>query len=190
MIDNSFVIVTGLPASGETTLARELAAHLELPLIDKDVILESLYDSLGVGDHSWRHRLSRAADDILLALAAEAGRAVLVNWWHHDTAPGRLHQLDAHLVEVFCDCPAPVVAERFRTRKRHPGHLDQDLTLEQIHDRVTAWASHPGPLSLGGPVRTIDTSRPVDSGSVARELRPLLSTPPEPAASPCQARAR
>ncbi|MFJ3520398.1 hypothetical protein [Streptomyces sp. NPDC090131] len=64
------------------------------------MILESLYDSLGIGDHAWRCRLSRASDDTLFALAADAGRAVLVNWWHRDTAPARLRQLDAHLVEA------------------------------------------------------------------------------------------
>ncbi|MFD6892851.1 AAA family ATPase [Streptomyces sp. NPDC059957] len=144
MRDNSFVILTGLPASGKSTVARGRAAELDLPVIDKDVILESLYDSLGVGDHAWRHRLSRAADDILFALAADAA----------------------------------LVAERFRTRKRHPGHLDQDLTLKQIHDRVSAWASHPGPLDLGGPVRTIDTSHQVDINSLAREIRVLLSHTP------------
>lgn len=177
---SSFVVLTGLPASGKSTLARGLAAHLDLPVLDKDVILESLYESLGVGDHSWRHRLSRAADDILFALAADAGRAVLVNWWHRDTSPGRLHQLDAHLVEVFCDCPTALVAERFRTRKRHPGHLDQDLTPEQLEERITAWASRPGPLGLGGPVRTIDTSRPVDVGSLAKDIRTLLPTSSPP----------
>ena len=35
-----FVVVSGLPASGKTTLARPLAAALDLPLIDKDEILE------------------------------------------------------------------------------------------------------------------------------------------------------
>lgn len=77
MTDTAFVIVSGLPASGKTTVARMLAEELALPVIDKDVILESLYDSLGVGDQTWRYRLSRAADDILFARAAQAARAVL-----------------------------------------------------------------------------------------------------------------
>ncbi|MER5204793.1 AAA family ATPase [Streptomyces sp. NPDC002825] len=175
MIDNAFVIVSGLPASGKSTLARGLAAELGLPVIDKDVILESLYDSLGVGDQSWRHRLSRASDDILFALAADAGRAVLVNWWHRDTAPARLRQLDAQLVEVFCDCDTGLVAERFRTRERHPGHLDQDLTLKEISDRLTVWATHPGPLGLGGHALIVDTGRPVDITTLAEEVDALIT---------------
>ncbi|MFD5031214.1 AAA family ATPase [Streptomyces sp. NPDC058405] len=184
MTDNAFVIVSGLPASGKTTLARRLAEELALPVIDKDAILESLYDSLGVGDQTWRYRLSRAADDILFALAAQAARAVLVNWWHHDTAPGRLHQLDARLVEVFCDCDTELVVDRFRTRKRHPGHLDEDLTRDQIRERVATWAAHPGPLRLNGRLLTVDTSRPVDTTTLAKTISTLLAEPRDTSIAP------
>ncbi|SED18936.1 shikimate kinase [Streptomyces sp. TLI_105] len=52
MNDKAFVIVSGLPASGKTTLGRRLATGLGLPLVDKDAILEFLYGSLGVGDEA------------------------------------------------------------------------------------------------------------------------------------------
>ncbi len=37
-----FVVVTGLPASGKSTIARQLCAALALPLLDKDELLEAL----------------------------------------------------------------------------------------------------------------------------------------------------
>jgi predicted kinase len=171
----AFVVVSGLPGSGKSTLARGLAGRLGLPLIEKDAILESLYDSLGIGGHAWRSRLSRASDDIVFTLAADAGRAVLDNWWHHDTAPGRLKDLAGLLIEVHCDCDAALAAERFQARTRHPGHLDPRLTPQQVADRVAAIrASYPGPLDLGGPLLTVDTSRPVDVVEMAEEIARIL----------------
>lgn len=178
----AFVVVSGLPAGGKSTLARSLAPRLRLPVIDKDVILESLYDSLGVGDQAWRHRLSRAADDVLYALAADAGRAVLVNWWHRDTSPARLHALaaplGASLVEVHCACDTALAAARFRARERHPGHLDREFTPERLDERFAAWSARPGPLGLGGrPPVVVDTDRPVDGAALtalAREVDALL----------------
>ena len=39
------VVVSGLPASGKTTVGRALSHGLSLPLIDKDDILEAMFDS-------------------------------------------------------------------------------------------------------------------------------------------------
>jgi predicted kinase len=174
--DNVFVIVSGLPASGKSILSYSLGDQLGWPVIDKDAILETLFDSLGVGDHAWRHRLSRASDEILFTLAAQAKHAVLDNWWHHDTAPERLHRLNAHLIEIFCDCDPAIAAERFQKRARHPGHLDPDLTPEQVAERVTTIrATYPGPLRLGGPLLTLDTSQPIDITAVVKDVRALLN---------------
>ncbi|MFI1095615.1 AAA family ATPase [Streptomyces sp. NPDC020917] len=171
MDGRGFVVVSGLPGSGKSTLARELAGRLRLPVLDKDRILESLYDALGVGDPEWRSRLSRAADDVLFTLAADAGRAVLVNWWHHDTAPARLRSLGGRLIEVFCDCDAALAAERFQARVRHPGHLDPRLTPEQVAQRVDSIrATYPGPLRLGGPLLTVDTTTPADAPGIATRI--------------------
>jgi shikimate kinase len=39
------VVVSGLPGSGKTTLGRRLAQALNLPLIDKDDILDRLFET-------------------------------------------------------------------------------------------------------------------------------------------------
>jgi predicted kinase len=44
------VVVHGPPAAGKTTIAREIAERLRLPLIAKDTIKEALFDGLGAGD--------------------------------------------------------------------------------------------------------------------------------------------
>src|SRR4051812_45205404 len=172
--NDTFVIVSGLPGSGKSTLAGALAGELGLPVIGKDAILESLFDSLGVGDEGWRGRLSRAGDEVLLTVAAGTRGAVLDNWWHRDWAADRLPRLGGRLVEVFCDCPVEVAAYRFRRRRRHPGHLDPVLTDEQVAERVAAVrAGFDGPLRLGGPVLTVDTRGPVDVADVGRRLRAI-----------------
>ncbi|WP_370645738.1 AAA family ATPase [Ruegeria sp. Ofav3-42] len=48
------IVVTGLPASGKTTVAREIAKRLGLVFLDKDDFLEELYERHGVP--SWEHR--------------------------------------------------------------------------------------------------------------------------------------
>lgn len=120
----AYVVISGLPGSGKSTLARSLAERLSLPLIDKDVILESLYDSLGVGDHAWRSRLSRASDDIMLALAADARRAVLDNWSECGKSCRRWTSAATSRSTKTNWCRAPAPAARFlappRTSRRRP----------------------------------------------------------------------
>ncbi|GAA1363695.1 AAA family ATPase [Streptomyces beijiangensis] len=170
--ERTFLIISGLPASGKTTLANSLAPQLGWPVIDKDTILESLYDALGVGDATWRHRLSRAADDVLFALAESLPYAILVNWWHHTSAPQRLATLNARLIEIHCDIDPATAAHRFHARTRHPGHLDADPAPEELAARIaTVKATYPGPLRLGGLLLRVDTTGPVNTTDVLHQLK-------------------
>src|SRR5512134_3128001 len=80
-MDRAFVVVSGLPGSGKTTLGRQLAGELGLPLLDKDDILDRLFEANGTGDSAWRRRLSRESDVILEREAAASNGAVLTSLW-------------------------------------------------------------------------------------------------------------
>lgn len=164
------VVVSGLPASGKTTLGRGLADRLALPLLDKDAILEALFDSLGCTGPDDRSRLSRASDEVLFGLAGSTRDAVLVSWWHPDAA-GRLAAAGEHVVEVHCDCPVEVAGERFVRRSRHLGHLDHLRTpAEHRASLQEAARVSPGPLGMGELV-TVATGQPVDPDAVVRSVR-------------------
>src|SRR6185369_1656876 len=77
-----FVVVSGLPGSGKTTVARALAPLMNLPVIDKDEILERLFEARGIGDAAWRRQLSREADAVMHDEVSASGGAIVSSFWH------------------------------------------------------------------------------------------------------------
>jgi predicted kinase len=168
-----FVVVSGLPGSGKSTLARRLAVALDLPLLDKDTILESLFE---LKDVESRRELSRESDIILQTEAALLEGAVLVSHWrlpgmplNSGTPTEWLLRLSDRVVNVHCDCPAEVSAERFYRRKRHPGHGDYERSHAEILASIREVAGF-GPLNIGQRVE-VDTSRALDLDAVVRKIR-------------------
>jgi glucokinase len=170
-----FIVVSGLPSSGKSTLAQQLARALDLPVLDKDHILERLFASKGVGDGEWRCNLSRESDLVLQAGAAASGGAVLVSHWHLPGMPPNsgtptawISQLPGKVVNVHCKCPAELSASRFAHRKRHPGHLDHQRSEPEILASIRKVASF-GMLDLG-PRIEVDTSQAPDLAVVLNEV--------------------
>lgn len=161
------IIVTGIPASGKSTVGHAVAAALELPMLDKDKILEDLFNSQGVGNAEWRRRLSRAADEALKEMALHSGGAVITSWWRHPTSQVDsgtpvewLSSLPGVVVELHCVCRPQVAAERFLSRKRHEGHLDRLKTYAEV---LAGFEQHAalGPLGVGQIVE-VNTERSVE----------------------------
>lgn len=174
-----FVLVSGAPAAGKTTLARALAPLLGLSLIAKDDIKEALFDALGgpPGDLPWSRKLGGAAMETLWRLAEQSAGAILeANFRPHSAYErGRLERLAAEIVEVNCWCPPELLIRRFHERARtaHPAHVLSELSPDMV-------AEFDRPVGLGA-VLQVDSSRPVDIQAVADAIARLLGRDVAPA---------
>jgi hypothetical protein len=169
---DGLIVVAGLPGSGKTTLALELAPVLDIPLISKDTIKEALFDALGAGDLEWSQRLGRASHKVMYALASRLPAAMLESHFWPGVAEPELLALGRALIQVHCTCPTELAADRYRARalspERHQGHLS-DFQGEQLTE---SWRSEGRrPLALGCPLVEVDTSQPVNIPEVAEQVR-------------------
>jgi hypothetical protein len=170
-----FVVMSGLPGSGKSTLAGRLAAPLQLAVIDKDDILESLFESKGTGDAAWRRALSRESDAILQDLAMASAGALLVSFWRlpgmppdSGTPTDWLPKLSGRVINLHCSCAPGVAAARFMRRTRHPGHLDAGVSETEVLESIRAIARFGTPDIV--PRIEVDTSAEPELDRVFREI--------------------
>jgi cytidylate kinase len=172
--ERRFVVVSGLPGSGKSSLGRAIAPRLGSSFIDKDDFLERLLDGFASVDSDLRFRLSRQADDEMRNVAERSSAAVLVSFWRHEelsatagTPTAWLRSLP-NVVEVYCECSADVAAKRFLGRRRHEGHGDRARNRGEIARRFEALAAL-GPVGLGTVFR-VDTEHSVDVDDLVAKL--------------------
>jgi predicted kinase len=168
-----FVLVTGPPASGKSTLAPVLAAEMGMPLVAKDTIKDALMSHLPVPDVEASRRLGRASVAAMLAVAAESPvGAVIESNFYRSVAAESLKSLPGRIVEVFCRCDPDTARDRYRSRAgtRHGGHFDTVRTDDELwNDEVAE------PVGAGWPVIEVETSRPVDGTAVVARVQAALA---------------
>ena len=164
----TFVVVSGPPASGKTTLARTIAPALDLPLIAKDTIKQALMTVLPVPDIGASRLVGAASVAALLAVAADTRGALLESVWHRSRALDDLRRLPGHVVEVFCRCDPWIAAQRYALRAgtRDAGHFDAERTTGELwNDEVAR------PVAGDWPVIEISTNSPVDVNPLIARIR-------------------
>jgi hypothetical protein len=178
LLRQRYIIVTGIPASGKSTIGQSLATELGWPVLDKDEILESLFESRGIGDSEWRTRLSRTADQMLRETALKSDRAVIISWWRHSsfsietgTPIEWLSLLQGLIIELYCVCRPETAGKRFLARKRHEGHLDH---LKTPHELLMSFQRQValGPLEIG-PVIEVNTEKRVEINLLLEQINKL-----------------
>ena len=156
------VIVGGAPGTGKTTLAAPLAKTLELTLLSKDLIKESLMDSLGASDLATSQRIGSATWELLYRVAGwllDAGGGFIIEGNFGAQAREPLTRLASRsrAVQISCRCADSLSQERYERRSlaadRHPGHMDG----VRIARGQLATSSF-GPLDLGIPTLIVDTT--------------------------------
>jgi predicted kinase len=168
-----YVILSGPPASGKSTLGPRLAEALHWPYLAKDTIKRALIAELGAADVAASRQLGAAAMTALLAVAVEAGCGVLDGSWLRGRSPQMVQPLPRPVAEVFCRCPQQLLEQRYRARAatRGDGHFDLQRTWAELWGDELA-----EPVAGGWPVIEVDAARDIDVSRLADEVRASITS--------------
>lgn len=176
------LLITGIPASGKSTLASALSDRLHLPILSKDSIKELLFDDVGFHSRAEKVALGVAAQNVLFYAARQLLSSgtpfILENNFESTSRDSLLSLLDEfHCTAVTLTLTGdlPTIYDRFVQRNqspsRHRGHVVNDHypetepghfvpppTFEQFRNGVTSRGMTS--FTANGPCITLDMTDP------------------------------
>lgn len=131
------IIVTGIPASGKTTMAKYLSEQFHIPMISKDLIKEILYDEVGFHGRPEKVKLGNASMEIMYYMAEQLMQFqqpfILENNFEHVSKEGLFAILEKYsytAITVRMTGDYEALYKRFEKRnnspERHRGHVVND----------------------------------------------------------------
>lgn len=190
------ILVTGIPASGKSTLAEKLADELGCPWFSKDKIKEILFDTVGFQSRGEKNKLGLAGMEILYYAAEQCMKQgqlfILENNFETVSREGLLKLLDQYCytaVTLRLTGDYQALYQRFSERDvspdRHFGHVTntcyppKDGETEDInrlsYEGYVYGIEHRGmdKFRANGPCIEVDTTdfAKVDMEKIVKELR-------------------
>lgn len=171
------VMVNGVPASGKSSVAKELSAATGWPLLALDTIKNPFLELIEGVDRPFNRILGRASYKSIFSTIAEArdGSTFVVDAWFgfqpEEVLQDHLKLAGiSHLAELWCHAPPDEIGRRYEERVagRATGHPGIAYVPELI-----ALAGSAQPMSLG-PVRQIDTTSTIPVDEIAEWVEAAL----------------
>lgn len=205
----TLILVSGVPASGKSTMAAYLSEKLDIPMYSKDRIKELLYDTVGFEGRAQKVKLGVAAMEILYDIARVSLRrgqsVILENNFENASRDGLERLIDecgCHVLTIMMKGDWHALYERFRRRntcaERHLGHVVNDcyppraggqtradtMPFEAFEHDMRARGMDLPPVQ--GPCIEVDTTSldGIDMAAVAQRVRAQLTAWEQACAAP------
>jgi len=131
------IVLTGMPATGKSTVCKALAEHFGFTVVEKDAIKEELFDTLGFTCYAEKRALDHAANAVVIHVTEQilkVGGSVIIDNNFDDVSGKRfrklLEQYGPKCACVFLRGDLDVLHERYTRRDnahaRHLGHVLQE----------------------------------------------------------------
>lgn len=156
------ILINGIPASGKSTITRQLSEIFSLPQLTIDGIKEPFMARFTDIDRPFNRQLGCAAYEVIWSIVGHAPTSVvwLIDAWFgfqpRETLQKLLRQAGVEkVIEVWNHITPELAVSRYATRlqERKPGHPGEEYLPE-----LARLAERAGPMRLG-PVFTVDQQR-------------------------------